>query len=956
MGDRPAFLYLDALRKLRGEPHVSSPENNAGVLKSERVRILPRTAPRPNYGDPEPNAVLAAAGCALTHIEELGGDNLNVELYLVYETIPGTLLSGTQLDERGDEQTVQTQIVAKGTAADAATILREGSVEAVDNVRSRKVTRAVASHSTLTGAEFDEDGALVSTADDIVAPGTAPADGLLVVSDAVEPLTKQKSRRVRKTVASHPVIASAGLNERGEETTTIEQTVAAGTSADADGLLVDETLVKGLTATKSRKKKTVVSARVTLGGSQVNERGEVVTVADSIIAPGSAAAADGLLVESDAVTDQSTTKARRVRKTVASRVTLGGQSFNAPADGLLVDSDVVSDLSAAKAKRVRKTVGSRVTLTTVDLSKVPRQSSVLPPKFLSGEQLTETRQIVAPDTSPDDLSTTVLTSKVEQQTLTKAEKTTLSRPAQAYPVLTGTELSRAADGTPATVTARILTGPGNGTFATVTGGFGVLSDEVQPLSKEYAQQTTMSVTAFPALSGAKQLTFGTSYPGKYGIQGEEVRILWDQKVAVGTLPTGDAWTAMLAANPTALTERKNVDAYTDQIIVKKLIENGVTDYPGQVLTQWGVADRTHTLGGVVETGPGVLASETQPAGNGMLEAVTTRIDSPQPVTGKEYKVNVPERMIAGLTLTTSRTLVAAGSAPDIGTTVLSSSVKGKDQANSEKETVTLPSNVASLSPVTDKEYLSERADGETVTLVKNVVPTATPALPTIDHKTLVLSLRDIGGGYSEKNVGTVEAYPLLKGERIDEETGGLIKIEKQIVDAAGTPISSYTGGREFEEHRPIDKYKSLYIKTTYSLPASYEDTDEITYQFPALFYSYSYVSDLGSFSLVRDAFSKTVNARVVYSWTATKQSMTFFDVTPTGWSFPQGFSFRNVLSDGGTYAGTQNGISFSVPFPASSPTRSDYEALIGSEQLIGGYSKRVRPTMWKNKFVHIYLL
>ncbi len=248
MADRPALFYLDRLRKLAGEPHVSSPENNAGVLKVERVFTKPRGWTPPAYGDADPNAAYAGAGCVLTHLEVLGADNGNLEYYTVYETIPGTLLTGTQLDERGDTQTVQTQIVAAGTAADAATLLVEGAVEAIDNVRSRRTKKSVTAHSTLTGAELDDDGALVTTTDDIVAPGSVtPAGGLLVNSDVVEVLTKQKARRVRKTVASRPLLTGeVGITENrlllrhtsATKKTTTKQKVAAGTAAPTNFLTV----------------------------------------------------------------------------------------------------------------------------------------------------------------------------------------------------------------------------------------------------------------------------------------------------------------------------------------------------------------------------------------------------------------------------------------------------------------------------------------------------------------------------------------------------------------------------------------------------------------------------------------------------------------------------------------------------------------------------------------------
>ena len=138
---------------------------------------------------------------------ELPEDNPLYSRYVavqrVYESIPGPILSGKQLDSRGDLETITVQTVVAGTEPTADGLLVTGtSVEPVDSVKSTKKLNTVASYATLT-TKSKKSGLLgtTSTTDDIVAPSTSPdALSLTVLESSVEALTVTKSRK--KTTSS----------------------------------------------------------------------------------------------------------------------------------------------------------------------------------------------------------------------------------------------------------------------------------------------------------------------------------------------------------------------------------------------------------------------------------------------------------------------------------------------------------------------------------------------------------------------------------------------------------------------------------------------------------------------------------------------------------------------------------------------------------------------------------
>ncbi|OBQ44544.1 MAG: hypothetical protein AN484_06560 [Aphanizomenon flos-aquae WA102] len=197
-----------------------------------------------------------------------------VAVQRVYETIPGPVLTGTQLTERGDFETVSTQVVVAGTSPDGDGLLvTKTNVQAIDSVKSLKTTGTVFSYSTLT-TRSKKAGLLgnVSTTDEIVSPSTA-ADALTeqIIESSVEAISATKSRK-RTTTSNGPTSLSGFAKKEGllGEVTIAESIVAAGTSADALTQSIVSSEVTPIDTAKSKKTLITSTGPTSLSGGTNN--------------------------------------------------------------------------------------------------------------------------------------------------------------------------------------------------------------------------------------------------------------------------------------------------------------------------------------------------------------------------------------------------------------------------------------------------------------------------------------------------------------------------------------------------------------------------------------------------------------------------------------------------------------------------------------------------------------
>ena len=262
---------------------------------------------------------------AKQQMQELAEDNplrsRYVQVQRVYESIPSAVLTGKKLDERGDIETITTQVVVAGTApASDGLLVTKTAVEPVDSVKSTKTYGSVDSYATLT-TKAKKSGllGLTSTTDDIVAPTTNPdALSTTVLESTVEAISATKSRK-RTTTSSGPTALDGKTIGEFGLITTEESIVVYGSSLPIptqNTVKLDQTPVDLAKAKLTNAKYDDLS---TLTGYQYDaDLNLIVTNTKEMVAAGASAPSitNGLLSSRDEIIDK--WKTVRIQSKIAS--------------------------------------------------------------------------------------------------------------------------------------------------------------------------------------------------------------------------------------------------------------------------------------------------------------------------------------------------------------------------------------------------------------------------------------------------------------------------------------------------------------------------------------------------------------------------------------------------------------------------------------------------------------
>ena len=288
---------------------------------------------------------------------ELPEDNPLASRYVavqrVYETIPGPVITGKRLDQRGDLETVNVQTVVAGTSPDSDGLLvTETKVDGVDSVKSTKTTASVASYATLT-TKTNKAGLLgdTSTTDNIVAPTTNPDDlSTTILESTVEQLTATKARK-RTTTSTGPTSLTGDEKKAGllGITETVESIVAAGASPDSLSTTVLQSQVTPIDSAKSKKTTITSSGPTELDGvaKKAGLLGET-SVVESIVAYGSSADNLSTSVISSEVTPIDAYKSKKTTIASSGPNSLGGYSLQefgiaTTTESIVSNSETISD-------------------------------------------------------------------------------------------------------------------------------------------------------------------------------------------------------------------------------------------------------------------------------------------------------------------------------------------------------------------------------------------------------------------------------------------------------------------------------------------------------------------------------------------------------------------------------------------------------------------------------------
>ncbi len=233
-----------------------------------------------------------------------------------------------------------------------------------------------------------------------------------------------------------------------------------------------------------------------------------------------------------------------------------------------------------------------------------------------------------------------------------------------------------------------------------------------------------------------------------------------------------------------------------------------------------------------------------------------------------------------------------------------------------------------------------------------------PMLP--DEGLLVVSseVKTLGAGLFLKTTRILDdtSWPVLTEYDQDPEVQSLITTTYQVVDATAVVPPSVVNG-VITRYKKIDKWRSLQIVETYSLPADYEEQRFMAQTFPSLwdFTTYNYSTACGATGPIRHSFSTMVQARLAMSFSTSKETITGLTLIPNTHHLVHDI-INAVLNDAGTltYTGTCSGP---VTLVASSPDYSTYIASIqNTEQLISGESVLWRAGLYKNTRLYVTML
>ena len=186
-----------------------------------------------------------------------------------------------------------------------------------------------------------------------------------------------------------------------------------------------------------------------------------------------------------------------------------------------------------------------------------------------------------------------------------------------------------------------------------------------------------------------------------------------------------------------------------------------------------------------------------------------------------------------------------------------------------------------------------------------------------------------------------EKLAVLYDYEYDEETDDLITTTRQIVHsvAAPTPIV----GANVSQKALGTAFSLLMTKSIGSTPTAYEYTDYIDFEFATLvtdIATYTFGSDFQFEPILRAGFGKKVVARFEVDFHTSQPALSTLYQQFAAHIHYNGFTFKlrenNVITDAWNIF---NSPTEEYTTPASSPTYTEYLALIGTEVLISEQSK-----------------
>jgi hypothetical protein len=432
-------------------------------------------------------------------------------------------------------------------------------------------------------------------------------------------------------------------------------------------------------------------------------------------------------------------------------------------DGLLVTQSQVAQEDVSKGVKTTATVDSHSQL----LIKEKKEG-------LLGETIT-TDDIVDPATDPDNLTTSVIASTVQQVSKTKAVKrtTTASGPTSL------TQKSNDGKLLGNVTSIQSIVSPTNNPDAISSN---LLSSEVKQIDSGKAIKTNILLNSTPTLSGNQN----------------EGGLLGNKRVVESIVPSG--------SNADALSQTvisSSVEAIDSARSQKTTISStGPLSLSG-VQNKDGLLGQTQVIESIVSANSPadsvslqVISSIVEPIDSAKSKKTTIISNGPQSLSGKENKGG-----LLGNT-TTTESIVSINSNPDqLSQTVISSTIQPIDLAKSKKTTITSNGPTSLIS-----RTLADSPTGAVIAVKYNEIVNPNQ-VPVNSLTTLKYEINAIDSAKSEAEIVTVDAWPEIRGVEFDDSTGIPIPYTEKVI-----PPSEYNQAwRPFTNtnYKPIDEYKTV---------------------------------------------------------------------------------------------------------------------------------------------------
>jgi len=241
--------------------------------------------------------------------------------------------------------------------------------------------------------------------------------------------------------------------------------------------------------------------------------------------------------------------------------------------------------------------------------------------------------------------------------------------------------------------------------------------------------------------------------------------------------------------------------------------------------------------------------------------------------------------------------------------------------------------------------------GAAASTVVQDVATGTPADSGVEVLESIVEPKD--AQTARKRTTSVQ-WPVLVGRSLEPQTRTPLTTTRQMV-AADAPLPADGPLVLDRKLNIVNKWRSIQIVTSLdALPAAYVEHKQHAFRFPGLFYGFDPVG--GGGVTKRDAFSRTVAARVEVSFGYDEVEPELLQILPVSWSYPLSFTVSEVLTNGESFTYTADKETVSLTVPQSTPSRAAYEALIGSYANVTGSSERWKGGIWRTELWKVKLM